>query len=403
MTLSTDQMREHREQNRRILALHSTITSAMSELLDIVALVDSAQSFVRDGSPSTAEWLAGTLRLTRKTARSWIRLARRLDDYPAFRDAMAAGQLGVEQLMALVKYVDPGHADAELAEEAAGVAAEELEAAARSIRPIPVVRAREDRFQRSHRGWFSDDDRFYLYKGKLPAEEGIVLDTAIDRLSLQAPRHERCGLFRHPEELAADAVVQMASEALGRDGSADRATVVVHVDGATLASDCADGTASIEFGPSIPAAAARRMACDGRIQIVAHAKNGSTIGVGRTTRKIPYWLERLVRQRDKGCRFPACGRTRWTNSHHIEFWTRDEGPTDLDNLVTLCGFHHRLLHDEGWQVEGHPGRTLTWRSNHDERYQPPDDPFGGLDGVARRLESMTIEHRLATLRVHAPP
>ena len=394
---------EHRAHNERIVALHAAITAAMSELLDVVAAVDTAESFFCDGSPGTADWLAGTLGLTRKTARSWIRLARGLDAYPPFRDAMAAGRLGVEQVMALVKYVDPDHADAALAEEVAGIPAEDLEAAARSLRSTSVGQAREDRYQRWHRGRFSDDDRFYLYQGKLPAAEGAIIDTAVARLALQAPRDERCGLFRDPDSRAADAIVQMASEALAHDGDADRSTVVVHIDGATLAADGDDGTASIEFGPSIPVAAARRLACDGRIQIVAHAADGTTIGVGRTTRKIPHWLERLVRPRDKGCRFPACGRTRWTHAHHIEYWTRDEGPTDLDNLVTLCGYHHRLLHDEGWKVEGEPARTLTWTSNHGDRYEPPDDPFDGFDGVTRQLESMTVEHLLATLGANAPP
>ena len=397
-------MREaHRHRNERITALHRVITRALSELLDVVGTVDTEGSFFCDGSAGTADWLAGTLKLTRTTARTWTRLARRLDDYPDLRSAMAAGRLGIEQVAALMKYVDPEQVDGDFIAESARIPAEELEQAARSLRPVPVAQAREDRFQRWHRGRFSDDDRFYLYSGKLPAAEGAILDTAVNRLALQAPRHETCGLFRHSDELGADAIVQIASESLERDGNADRSTVVVHIDAATLAVDAADGTASIEFGPSIPAAAARRMACDGRIQIVAHAIDGSTIGVGRTTRRIPHWLERLVRRRDNGCRFPACGRTRWTNSHHIEFWTRDEGPTDLDNLVTLCGYHHRRLHDEGWTVTGDPAGPLTWRTNHGELYQPPDDPFGGLDGVERRLESMTVQHRLAGLGANAPP
>jgi hypothetical protein len=43
----------------------------------------------------------------------------------------------------------------------------------------------------------------------------------------------------------------------------------------------------------------------------------------------------------------------WCEAHHIVPWARG-GPTSLDNMVMLCGFHHRLVHRTGWQVRlGH--------------------------------------------------
>lgn len=48
--------------------------------------------------------------------------------------------------------------------------------------------------------------------------------------------------------------------------------------------------------------------------------------------------------------FPSCGTpSSWTDAHHIEHWL-DGGPTDLDNLVLLCGHHHRQIHHSGWDV-----------------------------------------------------
>ncbi len=49
-------------------------------------------------------------------------------------------------------------------------------------------------------------------------------------------------------------------------------------------------------------------------------------------------------------------------SHHIEFWARG-GQTKLGNLVLLCYFHHRLVHEGGWQVVK-VGREL--------RFLPPE-------------------------------
>ncbi|MGI8797732.1 MAG: HNH endonuclease signature motif containing protein [Pseudonocardia sp.] len=36
-------------------------------------------------------------------------------------------------------------------------------------------------------------------------------------------------------------------------------------------------------------------------------------------------------------------------SHHILEWEHG-GRTDIDNVVMLCRFHHRLLHHPGWIV-----------------------------------------------------
>ncbi|MFZ0178952.1 MAG: HNH endonuclease signature motif containing protein, partial [Candidatus Dormiibacterota bacterium] len=53
--------------------------------------------------------------------------------------------------------------------------------------------------------------------------------------------------------------------------------------------------------------------------------------------------------RDQGCRFPGCDRPpAWTDGHHIIHWP--DGPTELDNLVSLCRPHHRAVHEQGWRI-----------------------------------------------------
>jgi hypothetical protein len=42
-----------------------------------------------------------------------------------------------------------------------------------------------------------------------------------------------------------------------------------------------------------------------------------------------------------------------------EAW-REGGPTDPDNLVSLCRYHHRLVHEGGWRIEGDPGDVLRF-------------------------------------------
>jgi hypothetical protein len=74
------------------------------------------------------------------------------------------------------------------------------------------------------------------------------------------------------------------------------------------------------------------------------------LDVGREQRTVTagQWAALVVR--DRGCAFPGCTRpAEWCIAHHIVHWA-DGGPTDLDNLVLLCGYHHRVVHHSGWQV-----------------------------------------------------
>ena len=47
---------------------------------------------------------------------------------------------------------------------------------------------------------------------------------------------------------------------------------------------------------------------------------------------------------------PDCPRRGHLDAHHIVHWV-DGGATDVDNLICLCRFHHRWLHEGGWRIE----------------------------------------------------
>lgn len=99
----------------------------------------------------------------------------------------------------------------------------------------------------------------------------------------------------------------------------------------------------------VPLRQLRRFLCGAAIDAIAAAVDGH-VDLGRTRRDPDARLRRLLVARDRTCRFPGCGAKRWLHAHHVVPWDHD-GPTDLDNLVLLCGFHHRLVHSEGWVLE----------------------------------------------------
>jgi hypothetical protein len=120
--------------------------------------------------------------------------------------------------------------------------------------------------------------------------------------------------------------------------------------------------ADLDLSLPISIRTAERIACDCTMSRVLLA-DSMVIDVGRATRTVSAPTMRALRVRDKGCRFPGCDRqVNWSNPHHIEFWARG-GPSKLPNLVLLCYFHHRLVHEGGWQVVK-AGREL--------RFMPPD-------------------------------
>jgi hypothetical protein len=61
-------------------------------------------------------------------------------------------------------------------------------------------------------------------------------------------------------------------------------------------------------------------------------------------------MQRALRSRDQGCRFPGCNHERFVDAHHIRHWANG-GETSLDNLVLLCRHHHRLVHEGGFGVK----------------------------------------------------
>jgi hypothetical protein len=144
------------------------------------------------------------------------------------------------------------------------------------------------------------------------------------------------------------------------------------------------GTAPGElgWGGPISAEAVRRIGCDAGISRVITDPASVPLDVGREQRTVTagQWAALVVR--DRGCAFPGCTRpSEWCIAHHITHWA-DGGNTDLDNLVLLCGYHHRVVHHAGWQV--------AMAADHHPKFVPP--PWVDPDQTPRRNTRPRYEH-----------
>jgi hypothetical protein len=145
-----------------------------------------------------------------------------------------------------------------------------------------------------------------------------------------------------------------------RNGVRPHVTVTTTLEG--LKNEVGAPPADLELSLPISTRTLERIACDSTISRVLLA-DSMVIDVGRATRVNSAPTRRALRVRDKGCRFPGCDRpASWSTPHHIIAWTRG-GPTNLANEVLLCYYHHRLVHEGGWQVVK-VGREL--------RFVPPE-------------------------------
>ncbi len=110
------------------------------------------------------------------------------------------------------------------------------------------------------------------------------------------------------------------------------------------------GTATLGSGVPITAGTARRLACDATIIPTVLGTAGEPLDLGRAARLVSTAQRRALVLRDQGCRFPGCDRPpQWTDAHHLTSWA-DGGPTDLDNLLLLCRWHHTAVHEGGWNL-----------------------------------------------------
>ncbi|GAA3202442.1 hypothetical protein GCM10020255_107790 [Rhodococcus baikonurensis] len=112
---------------------------------------------------------------------------------------------------------------------------------------------------------------------------------------------------------------------------------------------------------------ARMLACDCTVTRILLDENGVPLDCGKEARTATVPQRRALAVRDGGCAFPGCGTpSGWCDAHHIVHWN-DGGPTDLDNLILLCGHHHRTLHHTEWRLSADVDRPV---SAPDRREQP---------------------------------
>jgi len=330
---------------------------------------DSAGAFGADGAVTAVSWLRWQCRLSPGAAAERLAVARRLPALPRIEAALANGEIGYQHAAVIAKTAE------DIGDEAAQKREEDLLAGAKELDPARFYRGtRELRYLLDPDGALADANRAhkrrrldirqmfdgcYLIDGRLDAEGGAIVQTALNALSAPA-----AGDQRHAWQRRADALVELARRQLDQgtlpEVAGERPHVTVTASIETLAATPGHPAGDLKAGLPIPAETVRRLACDAALTRVLLSSDRQPLDVGRTTRTVPPAIRKALVIRDRGCRFPGCDRPPdWSDGHHLKHWA-DGGETSLNNLLLLCRRHHRKVHEEGWRLAwGEDSRVLA--------------------------------------------
>ncbi|MBM7503738.1 DUF222 domain-containing protein [Agromyces aurantiacus] len=235
------------------------------------------------------------------------------------------------------------------------------------------VEPREDELRMERSLTMREDARGMVHlHARLDPESAAAVKAAIealvgDALRRREPRGAAGGGEPRPviddlrtiPQIQADALAALARHTLGCTQSATplaRTTVVVRIDLDALVSGL--GHARIDgLDQPISAATARRMAADAELVPAVLGGESLPLDLGRAARLFTKAQRLALGERDGGC--ASCGQNiGYVEAHHIDWWERDAGPTDLANGVLLCSFCHHMIHRDGWQIR--PGPREIW-------------------------------------------
>jgi hypothetical protein len=423
----------------QICELAGHLAAATCRFLVLLGDFDARQGWATWEMNSCAQWLSWKCQMSAGTAREHVRVARALRDLPVLRAEFGAGRLSYAKVRALTRIATPA-TEQGLAGLAAPMTANQLERFARAHRQVSAADDTTARVRR-RLAWRFEDDGSLAGTFRLPPLAGAVLLQALRAAA--NPDHPHSGPGTHPglgpghegdpgetpgpgpgpgpvtSSDLADALLVIAEAFLAGE-IADAADpeiyqVVVHVGTDTLtpaapaqdtpARDAAGqaaeqagvpaetpaaprfpghpadpGRCHVQDGPAISVTTAQVLGCTAALSWLLHDRDGTALDAGRRRRRPTTAQRRAARDRDQcRCRYPGC-ESRRTDLHHIRYWAHG-GPTSLQNIISLCPAHHRLVHDRGYLIAAGPGGAFTFYRPDGTLLPPcPDlpEPRGGI-------------------------
>ena len=348
-TLSTsDLMEEAAAASRQLAALSGRIVLLAAEL-------ERREAWRDEGATSIEAWLSERCAVSPATARAWAHVGNRLFDLPRLAGGLCDGAVSFDQVRAVVDAARPDN-EAALVAHASECSVRQLAEVAKAAAPTRASTSSPAREHENRSVRFNDACR--TVTAQLPAETYAEVRGGLEMRAKQIPSD---GETRWDQRLA-DVLVSLVRTPRSTDERSAQSpyVVVAHVPLRTLTDEDSELAGELEQRGLIDAVVARRLACHATVVVALDDDVGHTMYEGRARRDPTPTQRRELWRRDRHCRFPGCTNAIFVNPHHLRWWKRDRGKTDLDNLALLCEHHHHLVHTRAWRLEGDASGELSF-------------------------------------------
>ncbi len=334
------------------------------DVRELSALVDRLQAVLcrelRDGvrrgdhlieGKTPNGWVASACRVSGSSAADRLRVGEQLERLPRVAQAIRSGEIGYQAAAVICHLSDLlGEKREQIDEEqwiqfSKDFSIKNLRRLAEHARfvadPDGAERDTEEDYEQRYL-YLSELGSMYKLDAVLDREGGMALKSALESLTKRLGPTD----VRSPRQRRADAFKEIVQHALDRGTLPRRNGVRPHLSVHTTP----DGLkGELGDGMPVPRKTVQRLACDCAMHRVVKA-GSMVIDVGRAKRTAQPAHWRAIKARHTTCAAPGCERPiGWTQAHHLEFWSRG-GETNAHRLVPLCYYHHRLVHEGGWQV-----------------------------------------------------
>lgn len=322
------------------------------DLVDLLVAKESGQLagseiWEEDGYTSPVAWLRYETKMATGVAADRIAVGTQLDQVPAGVAAVEGGEIGFAHLALMARLAESirhGHFD-----ERPLLAKAKDQTVTRFRRTCEHVRHAQDRAGFAEAEAESHEERFLelspqdtgglWLRGWLPPEAGSLLRSALEPLARPGGR----GDDRSRPQRLADALIEAVTKQ-------HQTELVVTCSLETLEGRRGAPAAETEWGGILSGQAVERLACSATLRRLVLDSDSVAIDLGRKQRLLSPPGRRALEAHDKHCIWPGCDRpARWCQSHHQQEWSAG-GTTAVRTSALLCGRHHRLRHEGGWQL-----------------------------------------------------
>ena len=342
-----------------ITGFASRIASATARWLIWIAAYDRREGWATWQTKSMAHWLNWQCGMSPRTAREHVQVARKLEQFALLRATFLAGEISFSKARAIARVVNE-HNEQELLDLARDATASQLD---QITGKMPDTDTNGDD-EAKKLGIAVRNNGDGTGTMMITAPINTIADTkkavyakASDVISRQQADGEtktdvinRLGGVQAIHADTATAII--CGDIDTKWGTEHAALVVADIDALTGSDPNAESTVDQQ---RVDPAVVQRLCCDGLIQTALVDGEGNEQATGSAQRVVPRRIRRLLERRDHGmCQHPGCESTHRLHANHVIHWANG-GPTQLENLILLCHYHHHVVHEGGWNVIGAPG------------------------------------------------